>query len=248
MPTTQILEAVVGSTLFGTQSKYSASDTDLLGVTIERIDEAMGFSTKDTWTYTTKKEGERSKDGDVDSTVYGLKKFLSLALKNNPTIISALFIPDKFIKYKTSEWDELVDLTDSIVCKRAYFPFSGYMRQQYERLIGERGQKNVTRPELVEKFGYDTKYAGHVIRLGYQGIELLKTGKITLPMPKKERQTVINIRNGQYFLDKIDAMIKDIEKELYEAYIDSKLPEEPDSKKVEDWMLNAYIQAWGWDA
>ena len=35
----------------------------------------------------------------------------------------------------------------------------------------------VNRPELIAAHGYDTKYAGHVLRLGYQGIEFLETGR-----------------------------------------------------------------------
>jgi hypothetical protein len=43
--------------------------------------------------------------------------------------------------------------------------------------------RDVTRPELVEKHGYDTKFAAHMVRLGYQGVELLETGRFTLPLP-----------------------------------------------------------------
>jgi hypothetical protein len=34
----------------------------------------------------------------------------------------------------------------------------------------------VNRAELVEQFGYDTKYAIHTLRLGHQGVEFLETG------------------------------------------------------------------------
>ena len=54
------------------------------------------------------------------------------------------------------------------------------MQRQRERMIGTRGQMNVTRPELISKYGYDTKYAGHLVRLGYQGIEVMLSGGLTL--------------------------------------------------------------------
>ena len=57
-------------------------------------------------------------------------------------------------------------------------------------MTGERGQKNVNRPELVEKYGFDTKHAGHMVGLGFQGIEHLETGYITLPMPEDHRSVV----------------------------------------------------------
>ena len=68
-------------------------------------------------------------------------------------------------------------LTDAILSKRAGRGYRGYLGGQRERLLGSRGQKRVNRPELVEAHGYDTKYAMHAIRLGYQGIELLETGR-----------------------------------------------------------------------
>ena len=41
---------------------------------------------------------------------------------------------------------------------------------------------------------FDTKYAGHMVRLGFQEIELLETGYTTLPMPEDHRSVVIEVR------------------------------------------------------
>src|SRR5688572_31106775 len=42
------------------------------------------------------------------------------------------------------------------------------------------------RPELEEMYGFDTKYAMHMLRLGFQGVELLTTGRLNLPMRSEE--------------------------------------------------------------
>jgi uncharacterized protein len=44
--------------------------------------------------------------------------------------------------------------------------------------------------------GYDIKAALHVIRLLNEGIELMRSGSITLPRPEKE--LLITIRTGNY--------------------------------------------------
>jgi hypothetical protein len=75
--------------------------------------------------------------------------------------------------------------------------YLGYLRGQKERLLGTRGQKRVHRPELDEAHGFDTKYAMHAARLGYQGLELLETGFLTLPMPEPDRSRVMAIRTGE---------------------------------------------------
>jgi hypothetical protein len=84
-----------------------------------------------------------------------------------------------------------------------------------ERLLGSRGQR-VNRPELLEVHGFDTKYARHAARLGYQGLELLESGWLTLPMPKPERSCVMAIRTGRSFADAI-AEIEEVERQLADA-------------------------------
>ena len=241
---TTLLEVVVGSTLHGTKVDDGLEDLDLMAVVIEDLKHFAGFYTEDTWTFRTKPDGVRSEAGDIDYVAYGLKKFLNLATKGNPTILLALFAPPEFIRATTTKGQELQQLASSIVSKQSFAPFRGYMRQQHERLLNARGQMKVTRPELIEKFGYDTKYAAHIIRLGYQGYELLRTGRMTLPMPDEQRQRVVDVRNGKYELHQVSDMIDRAETSLAVAVEASPLPERPNLKAVEQWMLRTYLDYW----
>jgi len=114
------------------------------------------------------------------------------------------------------------------------------MRQQIERWTGQRGQKNVNRPELVAQHGYDTKYAAHAIRLGYQGIEYLETGRITLPIPDDPRELLIAIRKGEY--DEASALNEAtaVEQRLLLAYDKSKLPRFANLEGVGMWLEENY--------
>lgn len=239
-----ILETLVGSTAHGTAVQDGLEDLDLMVVCLESFQDMVGFNPKDTWVERTKPVGVRSEAGDVDRTVYGLRKFLSLALKGNPTILLPLFVSMHDVHVITPEGIELRKLASRIVSKKCFDPFRGYMRQQHERLLGLRGQKNVTRPELVKAYGYDTKYAGHIIRLGYQGVELLATGKITLPMSGIERSVVLAVRTGHYTLAEVSAMINQAETQILDAFNTSPLPEKPDYDFVENWMLHTYRKYW----
>ena len=58
--------------------------------------------------------------------------------------------------------------------------------------LARRGQRH----ELIGVHGYDIKAAMHVIRLLNEGIDLMRSGTITLPRPEKE--LLITIRTGQY--------------------------------------------------
>jgi uncharacterized protein len=82
---------------------------------------------------------------------------------------------------------ELRSLAPQIISRRVQGPYLGYLQAQKQRLTGERGQKRIHRPELEEMYGFDTKYAMHMLRLGFQGVELLTTGRLSLPMREPER-------------------------------------------------------------
>lgn len=65
--------------------------------------------------------------------------------------------------------------------------YRGYMQSQAMRLLGLRGggggrRGGGGREELIEAHGYDTKYAMHCARLGFQCLELLDTGHLNLPI------------------------------------------------------------------
>lgn len=239
-----ILETVVGSTLHGTSVDDGLEDLDLMAIGIEPMDKILGFFTEDTIVKRTKPVGVRSEAGDVDYVCYGLRKYLNLALKGNPTILLALFSTGENVRLVTKEGRELQALAPYIVSKKVFDPFRGYMKQQYDRLMGLSGQKNVTRPELIEKYGFDTKYAGHIVRLGLQGIELLMTGKLRLPMQDLDRKLVVDVRTGKYSLEEIGEIVKGLEQGIILADRQSKLPEAPNWAKVEEWMLKTYANVW----
>jgi uncharacterized protein len=140
----------------------------------------------------------------------------------------------------------LRQLRRAILSKRAGHGYLGYLRGQKERLQGTRGQKRVNRPELVEAHGFDTKYAMHALRLGYQGLELLETGRVTLPMPEPERSRVMAVRRGERSFDEVLAAIGEIEQLLKAALEHTALPERPDDDAVNAFLVDAYRQAWRW--
>jgi hypothetical protein len=129
--------------------------------------------------------------------------------------------------------------------RRAGRAYLGYMQRQRDRMTGERGQMRVNRPELIERYGYDTKYAGHVLRLGYQGIEFLETGRLTLPMRERERTRVLDVRNGLVPFDDVLAEADDLERRLELLLGESPLPERADVASVNAFLVDAYRAWWG---
>jgi uncharacterized protein len=124
-------------------------------------------------------------------------------------------------------------------------PFLGYLQAQRQRLSGERGGRALRKAWAVEHptAGYDTKYAMHMVRLGYQGVELLETGRITLPMPDATRALTMAIRRGEVPLNDVLTRAGELETRIADLRDTSPLAERPDVEGIEDWMVAKYRDA-----
>jgi predicted nucleotidyltransferase len=245
---TTILRGLVGSTIHGLNVNDGLEDRDEMGVCVEPIEHVAGLHQFEQYIYRSAQEREqnhnaRSKAGDLDLTIYSLRKYARLALKGNPTIITLLFVPEHDCVVITDIGRELQSLASSIISKRAGGAFLGYMQAQKQRLLGERGGRHGTRPELLGEHGYDTKYAMHILRLGYQGVELMQTGRLSLPVEKDARNFMLNVRNGSVELQTVMSKAGELERELKDLLDTSPLPEHPESSKIENWVVEQYQRA-----
>lgn len=225
-------------------------DRDEMGICVEPLEEAMAlWDPFEQFIYRSAAEREgredaRSTAGDLDLTIYSLRKWTRLALKGNPTIMLLLFTPDEQLMYCDELGAELRKLTPSIISRRVQGPFLGYLQAQKQRLMGERGQKRVHRPELEEMYGFDTKYAMHMLRLGFQGVELLSTGRLSLPMREPARSFLLNVRRGKISEQECLTRAGELEQELTDLATTSPLQDEPNEARVEQWVLDAYRRRW----
>ena len=226
----------VGSTAHGISSSQTGDDFDAMVIRIEPFTElVVGSPNRQSLMIRTQPEGIRSRMGDIDLQVYTLRKFVGLAAKGNPSILGGLF--SQAVHYSALDLDPIVGMVAS---KRAGSAFLGYMRQQLERWQGVRGQKNVKRPELVDAYGYDTKYAAHVIRLGHQGIEYVTTGRYSMPLSDELAARIVDVREGR--VSEIDALAwaEDVEQELLKAIAASPLPAGPAIHNLNRWTTEIY--------
>jgi hypothetical protein len=250
-----ILRATVGSTVHGLHHG-GQDDRDEMAVFVEPPEYVLGFARArgirrglygfEHYVERTQPEGARSGPGDLDLVAYSLRKYVRLALKGHPTILLLLFVPDALVHVRTALGEELCALRPALLSRLAGRGYLGYLRGQKERLLGTRGQKRVNRPELVDAHGFDTKYAMHAARLGYQGLELVETGALTLPMPEPERSRVMAIRRGERSYDEAITEIDEVERRLAEALERSLLPPQPDRAAIDRFLIEAYRRAWRW--
>ena len=243
-----ILRGLVGSTVHGLVLS-GTDDRDEMGVCVEPRRYVVGFGKFEHWVYRSAAEregnpGARSQAGDLDLAIYSLRKWTRLALQDNPTVLLLLYLPDDALVTRTTVGKELQELAPAFASRHAGRRFLGYLEAQRQRLVGERGQRDVNRAELVEQFGYDTKYAMHMLRLWYQGVEFLESGRLTLPMGEPIRSHLMDIRQGRGNLAEVLAECTELELRLSRLLESSSLPLDPDWKTVEDFVMDTYAAAW----
>jgi hypothetical protein len=61
---------------------------------------------------------------------------------------------------------------------------------------------------------FDTKYAMHMLRLGFQGVELLTTGRLSLPMREPARSFLLDVRRGKVSEQECLTRAGELEKDL----------------------------------
>lgn len=256
-----ILRVQVGSGVHGT-SISGQDDRDEMGICLEPprfvtglarvprgIDESrheIGFEQYQRHTVWDKPGGldNRSGAGDLDVVVYSARKWSRLALAGNPTVLLALFVPDDEVMYRNEVGVELVNNAHRFVSRLAAERFLGYLRSQKAAMTGQAGA-HTNRPELVAVHGYDTKFAMHALRLGIQGVELLSTGRITLPVPDPDRAYLRAIRRGEVGRQEVVAAVSGAEARLTDLRNSTSLPDEPDRAWVDAWLHRSHLAYWG---
>jgi len=95
--------------------------------------------------------------------------------------------------------------------------------------------RNPARAALEAKFGYDSKHAMHLVRLTKMCRELLTDGVVCVRRPDADE--LLEIRNGAWTYDELVEYSERQDAELNELVKTSKLPRQPDRKKLDQLCL-----------
>ncbi len=234
----EILRGVVGSTAHGTAID-GQDDRDEMGVFIEPPLYVCGMTSCDHYIHRDQPEGVRSQPGDLDLTMYSLRKFCRLAHGGNPSILILLWLSEYLTI--TPLGNTLVVLRDAFISRRAGQAFLGYLTAQKHKLQGRRAH-NVNRPEMVAKYGFDVKFAMHALRLGFEGIELMTERCLTLPVPEPKLAMLRAVRKGEISLSEVLALIEHTEAALGE--IVDRCDWQPDTARINNFLVYAHNNHW----
>jgi hypothetical protein len=295
----KILEVRVGSHLFGTD--MPDSDLDLIGVFMPSEEMVYGFQQCEEVDLSIKSKDStgRNTAEAVDRQYYEYRKFVRLALQNNPNILHILFVDQKNIVEISAPGIRLLEKAEQFPHKGAHHRFVKYADSQrhkmrikpenyaklehgleilekedpnrvmaefkdivpfvYEgkgkhirlgdlnfeagvfvkrakRMIQERLSKATNRMHLFTKYGFDVKFASNLIQLLLEGIELMETGRIQMPLAYREE--ILNVKRGMYSIEDILKRADELVEDARRAYEHSKLPESPPANLIESFVIS----------
>jgi len=241
-------EVIMGSDAYGVSS--GDSDQDIYGFAVPSKDiifphlrgEILGFGRQinrfEVWQqhHIEDKQIERM----YDFSIYNIVKYFDLCMNNNPNMIDSLFVPRRCIVHSTKIGNMVRDERRIFLHKGCWHKFKGYAYSQMHKMDIKNPEGK--RKEMVDKYGYDLKFAYHVVRLLDEVAQILTENDIDL---ERNREQLKSIRRGEWKVEQIREYFSMKEKDLESLYLSSKLPYGPDEDKIKTLLLCCLEEYYG---
>ena len=220
-----LLSGVVGSHAYGLATEES--DVDQLGVFAAPTEKILGLHPP----------ADSLVNVKPDITYHEARKYLSLVLRCNPTVTELLWLEDSY-EVATVLGAELVGIRKSFLSapyvRNAYL---GYATQQFRRLEN-RGDGSFSSDTRLRT----AKHARHLLRLLDQGLQLYRDGHLTVRVDDPDLYHDFGRAVAAGDPDMARERLGHAEAMFDEAR--TPLPEHPDEKQAEDWLLKVRRLYW----
>lgn len=207
-----IYACVMGSRAFGLATE--GSDTDLRGVFLAPTPLFWRFEKPPTHV-----EGPAE-----EQFSWELERFCQLALRANPNILECLHSP--LVEYADDTGRELLSLRGAFLSRRVHETFTRYAHGQRRRLDADVRTHGAPR----------WKHAMHLLRLLTSARDLLRTGSLTIDVGDG-REALLAVKRGEVPWPEVESWMARLTEEGDRAARRSPLPEEPDRRRVEDFLF-----------
>lgn len=243
-------EVITGSVAHAVSSDIS--DMDIMGFCIPRKDLVFphlaghlygfdNFETFNEWQMHHVKDLEHKagKSDVYDFKIYGITKYFLMLMKNNSQVLESLFAPQDCVLHCTPVAGMIRSRRRDFLHKGSFHSFTGYAHSQMAKLDREPIGK---RKAIVDKYGFDVKYAACAVRLADMCDQILELGDMDIRRPK---EFVKQIRKGEVPLAEIKKWLFEKDRYLQDLYGKSKLPHSPDKPKIKQLLLDCLEQHYG---
>jgi uncharacterized protein len=213
-----IFRCVIGSQAYGLAG--AGSDVDCRGIYLPTAD--LHWSLYGV--------PEQLENHETQEAYWELQKFLVLALKANPNVLECLYTP--LIEKATPLAEELLSLKEIFLSRLVYQTYNGYVLSQFKKM----------QADLRNHGQVKWKHVMHLIRLLLAGIDVLRTGHVTVRVdPHRDR--LLAIRRGEVPWDEVESWRLALHQEFNAAFDATRLPERPDYERANAFLLHARRRA-----
>lgn len=171
---------------------------------------------------------------EYDIVIFNIIKYFMLIMKNNPNMIDSLFVPQHCILHSTQIGNLIRENRHMFLHKGCWHTFKGYAFSQVHKMKTKSPNTDSKRQKYIEQYGYDVKFAYHVVRLLNEVEQILIEGDLDL---ERNREQLKSIRRGEWTIESIEDYFQQKEKELESLYIKSDLPCKPNEEKIKELLL-----------
>ena len=179
---------------------------------------------------------------EYDFTVYSIVKYFQLMMENNPNMLDSLFVPSDCVLYEDEIGKFVRENRRLFLHRGAYHKFIGYSFAQAKKMKLKVPKEESKRFEDYNRMGYCVKYATHLVRLMFEGEQLLIEGDIDL---RRHSNTLKKIRAGEWSLEEVETFFAKYEEKLKLLYEKSHLPWGPEEKKIKELLVECLKMEYG---
>lgn len=177
---------------------------------------------------------------EYDLTVYSIIKYFRLLANCNPNIIDSLFVPRRCVVYSTTLGELIRENRHIFLHKGCWSTFKGYAYAQMHKMKTKKPEGK--RTQLTEKYGYDVKFAYHVVRLLNEVEQIMAEGTLALDNNSEQLKA---IRRGDWSQQQIENYFHEKEIALETIYANSTLPATADNTSIKNLLLHCLEQHYG---
>lgn len=185
---------------------------------------------------------EKDHGKEYDFNIYNIVKFFQLVMDNNPNMIDSLFTSHECVLISTKIAEHVRDNRRKFLHKGSWHRFKGYAYEQLKHLKHKKPGPESTRYWMIEKYGFDVKFAYHVVRLLNEVEQIMIEGDLDL---RRNNDQLKSIRAGEWTLQQVEDYFTAKEKGLEQTYLDSKLPYSADEAVIKKILMECLEEHYG---
>lgn len=173
-----------------------------------------------------------------------LRSFVRLAAGGDLDLVPYLFAPQQDLVQDSLAYDlgrELRSLSDAFVGRHLIDKYRYQVKAYSLQVLHGKWAD----PDDIEKYGWDVTAAKDAAWFGFRGAELLSNRRLQIPMEGDRAVWLDDLLHGEIPFDDWWTDVQVLDTQLESFRDNERIPEGPDVRALEEWVVSAYQRWWG---